>query len=238
MAQTQNQPIQLPATFCVISGMHINNTWRQGYELLRSEITTDENNRQIIILYRKNHNNAFFNIVQDQNMRQNEFTNSLTKKPRGRVIKSFRWKLEGKSLTHENTTIPIITMRNSSILPTVVRWNFIPIIQQQPLTAEPVLEPALEPALQSVPEPARVITISPSVKHAIPQHAIRALLRDAAMQEEICAITGEEIDIINGAVTSCFHLFEKNAIQRWLDMPSSQDKCPVCNEVCKCYTPN
>ena len=56
------------------------------------------------------------------------------------------------------------------------------------------------------------------------------------MTEEVCAITGEEIDVANGAVTSCFHLFEKNAIATWLAMPNSRDKCPVCNENCNSYT--
>jgi hypothetical protein len=70
----------------------------------------------------------------------------------------------------------------------------------------------------------------------IPQHIVMALLRDAAMQEEVCPITSEEIDVTNGAVTSCFHLFEKNAIMQWLLMPNSRDKCPVCNATCNSFT--
>jgi hypothetical protein len=56
------------------------------------------------------------------------------------------------------------------------------------------------------------------------------------MQEETCSITGEEIDVTNGAMTSCFHIFEKNAIATWLAMPNSQDKCPVCNCKCNSFT--
>jgi SUMO ligase MMS21 Smc5/6 complex component len=70
----------------------------------------------------------------------------------------------------------------------------------------------------------------------IPQHVIRALLRDAAMYEEECPITAVDIDITNGAVTSCFHLFEKDAIQKWLSLPNSKEKCPVCNTPCNSYT--
>jgi hypothetical protein len=72
--------------------------------------------------------------------------------------------------------------------------------------------------------------------HMIPQHAVRAFLRDAAMQEEICPITNEEIDVTNGAMTSCFHLFEKNAIATWLAMPNSEAKCPVCKNKCTTFT--
>jgi hypothetical protein len=70
----------------------------------------------------------------------------------------------------------------------------------------------------------------------IPQHIIRALLRDAVMQEEICPITNMELDVSNGAVTSCFHLFNRDAICKWLSMPGSRDKCPVCNCPCNSYT--
>jgi SUMO ligase MMS21 Smc5/6 complex component len=67
---------------------------------------------------------------------------------------------------------------------------------------------------------------------------VRAILRDAAMQEEVCPIIGNEIDITNGAVTSCFHIFEKNAITKWLSTPSSQEKCPICSAKCIAFTLN
>ena len=70
----------------------------------------------------------------------------------------------------------------------------------------------------------------------IPQHAVRAFLTHAALIEEQCSITGESIDIANGAITTCFHTFQKDAIARWLSMPNSQDKCPVCNTKCNMFT--
>jgi hypothetical protein len=70
----------------------------------------------------------------------------------------------------------------------------------------------------------------------IPSHAILALLRDAAIQGFTCPITTDEIDIANGAVTSCFHLFEKNAIATWLESEKSKKQCPICKKECKSFT--
>jgi len=86
---------------------------------------------------------------------------------------------------------------------------------------------------------APVVPVAPVINYTIqkiPQHIVMALLRDAAMQEEICPITSEELDVTNGAITSCFHLFEKNAIMKWLLTPNSHNKCPVCNTPCNSYT--
>jgi len=117
----------------------------------------------------------------------------------------------------------------STSLPVMKAFSFIPITQPvQPVPMQPV--PQLHLPILPIPvEKKFPIT-------TIPRHIVMALLRDAAMQEEICPITSEEIDVTNGAVTSCFHLFEKNAIMQWLLMPNSRDKCPVCNAQCNSFT--
>jgi hypothetical protein len=110
--------------------------------------------------------------------------------------------------------------------------SFIPIIE----AALPVAAPVAPAPLPTVPVPQEQ-----SIRYkitTIPQHTVRALLRDAAMEEEVCPITSEEIDVTNGAVTSCFHLFEKNAIEKWLLLPNSRDKCPTCNTPCNYYILN
>jgi hypothetical protein len=107
----------------------------------------------------------------------------------------------------------------STSLPTVQARSFIPI--NTPAT----------PVVPILPIEKTKFPIT-----TIPQHVVMALLRDAAMQEEVCPITSEEIDVTNGAVTSCFHLFEKNAIMQWLLMPNSRDKCPICNTQCNSFT--
>jgi hypothetical protein len=121
----------------------------------------------------------------------------------------------------------------STSLPVIHQYAFIPIQVDAPA---PAPAPAPHPVPVPLPVPAQgPDTIKTYLIPRIPQHAIRALLRDAAMEEEVCPITGDDIDITNGAVTSCFHLFDKNAIASWMHMPNSQDKCPVCNTQCSIY---
>jgi hypothetical protein len=107
----------------------------------------------------------------------------------------------------------------STSLPTIQPRSFIPINTPAPPVA---------------PIPPTVKTKYPIT--TIPQHIIAALLRDAAMHEETCPITTVDIDITNGAITSCFHLFEKTSIKHWLGLTTSQDKCPVCNTPCNLYS--
>ena len=125
-----------------------------------------------------------------------------------------------------------------SILPKHKNNTFIPIVQQtaqqNPAQQNPALQQAQLQALHQLidegPLPP-VYSIS-----TIPQHAVRAFLTYAVLTEEQCSITGESIDITNGAVTTCFHVFQKDAIAKWLAMPNSQDKCPVCNAKCNMFT--
>jgi len=119
----------------------------------------------------------------------------------------------------------------STSLPVIKPYSFIPIRQ-------PVVQPAQPVPQLHLPQHLAAINLAPKTFPitTIPQHIVMALLRDAAMQEEVCPITTVELDVTNGAVTSCFHLFEKNAIMQWLLMPNSQDKCPVCNAQCNSFT--
>jgi hypothetical protein len=129
----------------------------------------------------------------------------------------------------------LVPCRTGTFIPIVN--NPAPVTDPNPLAAQQALQQLIaeNPLPQTLPQTVlqtpKLYTIA-----TIPQHAVRAFLRDAAMQEEVCSITGEEIDVTNGAITSCFHTFEKNAIATWLAMPNSRDKCPVCNSKCNSFT--
>ena len=212
----------LPQTFAVPK------TWRgrRGYTLVRwtdGGPDANNNNRTVHVFRTVNHQDRYYRVIVNEFQRDRREIS--TKKSSGRFTSTATWNHRGQSLEYVNgpdrTTYPIVNMPAVSI-PAVKNITFIPIIDPVPVQA-----PA--PVQAPVQKPSYIIS-------KIPQHAVRALLRDAAMTEEVCAITGEEIDVANGAVTSCFHLFEKNAIATWLAMPNSRDKCPVCNENCNSYT--
>ena len=132
--------------------------------------------------------------------------------------------------------IRVVHIEPGTTLPQIQTQSFIPITQpvQQANPVQPVPQLQLPANIAAMNIPRNIIKNFPIT--TIPQHIVMALLRDAAMQEEVCPITSEEIDVSNGAVTSCFHLFEKNAIMQWLLMPNSRDKCPVCNTQCNSFT--
>ena len=210
----------------------------RGYYLLRwSHGGLDTANKIIHVLKPANHHNRFYNIhaFQRTGIRWNTI---VTKKNQGNMIRASRWKFVNERLHTSDGRIPVINISQASAtLPSMPSYAFIPITTNNTVPAVPV--PAVPvpavPAVPAVPPVNLTVTRKYPIV-TIPQHVVLSLLRDAVMHEEVCPITSENIDVSNGAVTSCFHLFEKNAILQWLLMPSSQDKCPVCNCPCNSFT--
>lgn len=220
----------LPDHFVV----HTSYGGREGYALYRwIDGGNDDHNRKIHALRAFRHDDLYYNIIDDTTLPTN-YTSVKCKKAQGNIIRTMIWKYTGKVLRYTgnegNRRYPVINITNiSTVLPPHRTDTFIPtLINNHPAPTEPA---APVPPVPTVPTGPKIYTIA-----IIPQHAVRAFLRDAAMQEEVCSITGDEIDITNGAMTSCFHIFEKNAIAMWLAMPNSRDKCPVCNCKCNMFT--
>lgn len=73
-----------------------------------------------------------------------------------------------------------------------------------------------------IPVPVNAIQIEP-----LPQRIAWLVAEDACKRDEICSITLEPISPITASVTSCFHTFETNAIEKWL---ISNPLCPMCKK--------
>ncbi len=67
----------------------------------------------------------------------------------------------------------------------------------------------------------------------IPKYIADVLVKNAIEKEESCPITMETLTNDSTTITSCFHLFEKTAIETWLNDEKNHSKCPVCKQVCK-----
>ena len=225
---------------------------RQGYGLFRwTDGGLDQAGNTIHVIHRHTHGELYYNVrtlnPQDINTVWREVE---TRKSNGTVSRSMRWRFTRDYLINERgedvRRYPVIEITSpSSTLVPCRAVTFIPIVNNPAAVPVPLQQAAQQAALEQlideypVPhtgqhpalQPPKIYTIA-----TIPQHAVRAFLRDAAMQQETCSITGEEIDVTNGAMTSCFHIFEKNAIATWLAMPNSRDKCPVCNCKCNSFT--
>ena len=201
---------------------------RAGYALYRWVIggnTAD--GMPIHSLRSATHSNLYYNIITVNTLPINHMT-VYTKKSNGHVVRQMQWFYTGKVLSYgngiHNIQHPIIrVMPASTILPVFRNDTFIPLVQPPLVQPNPVPVPVpIQPTMYTI--------------NTIPQHAVRIFLTHAVLEEELCSITGEAINITNGAVTTCFHMFEKNAIAKWLAMPNSQDKCPMCNTKCNMFT--
>jgi ankyrin repeat protein len=51
-------------------------------------------------------------------------------------------------------------------------------------------------------------------------------------KNELCPITYEPLTIETSSITSCYHAFDKNAIQDWF---KTKNNCPVCREKCEIW---
>ena len=222
-------PVQipmLPQRFCV----HTTQYGREGYYLIRwTHSGFDQDNKRIHCLKPDNHLNRFYNIA-SRTITPYRWNEIITKKNNGTVSRPMRWSYTDKYLRFDDTRIPVLRITPYNVLPSIKATSFIPI--SAPVAPVAPLAPVapVAPLVPLVPKPTMYKI------ETIPQHVIRALLRDAAMYEEECPITSVDIDITNGAVTSCFHIFEKDAIQKWLSLPNSREKCPICNTPCNSYT--
>ena len=239
--------LNLPPAFCVetiING-------RNGYAYLRTNEQAvpqiegpqgPEGPATLFIINNKNHDNKYFRIINDTaHILQNRtiWRNTLTRKGNGHIQRVATWRCTGVTLKYtigaQELHYPVIKFRNTqAVIPVASIRSFIPLVNQPvPL---PVV-PALVPAIPAVPVPDEVPQLHYNIKD-IPQHAIKLMLLGAIIEGETCPITTDEITIENGAITSCFHLFERTALRRWLQLPASRDMCPVCKTECNMYSMN
>jgi hypothetical protein len=63
----------------------------------------------------------------------------------------------------------------------------------------------------------------------MPKHISRLVAQDAIARNEICPITMDPITIETCSVTSCFHVFERDALALW---HVTNKTCPVCKQDC------
>ena len=209
---------------------------------------TDTNNNPVVIISRLPHEDLFYNIiVTNQN---NAWQRRSGVKQGGNIRTNFDWKYNGETLENavENKRYPVLRVTPTAILPSLKTENFIPIVDRAPRQAQEVVDiihaplPLPLPIPDPIPQPLiHIPIIIPHNKYPIqdiPQNAIRRLLLSAVIMGDICPISNDEIDINNGAITTCFHIFDRTSIERWLTMPNSRDRCPVCNAQCNVYTLN
>lgn len=87
------------------------------------------------------------------------------------------------------------------------------------LRQEPVL--TIQPIIQ---------VVQPIALKPLPTRIAWILAEHAGKTGETCSITLEQISPVTASVTTCFHCFDTNAINTWLETHSS---CPLCKQATK-----
>jgi len=153
--------------------------------------------------------------------------------------------IEGKSfqrITHLYVTtdtdcFPVIQLDSYNFLDSAAPC-FYPVCQaklkaEAPLTAIGIRSLFLKSFHEKIPglleeEPEEEIPVPCPVQQFLKPHTIRAIIKAAVGTD--CPITFEPIQEVTAAVTSCQHVFKRDAIIHWLKKNTT---CPVCREECE-----
>jgi hypothetical protein len=135
----------------------------------------------------------------------------------------------GKYLRIGELDVPIVARVSGSSIPMrIVNNDFGGVIRGEPYLRDVelwTLPPAVETAAARDTPAHLAYIIKP-----LPKRVAWILAEDAQKNEDTCAITMDQINPISAAVTTCFHCFDHESIQTWME---SNTTCPQCREPCK-----
>jgi len=207
----------LPIQFCVKTNFR----GREGFALFRWSVgSLDPQGNRVHIIKPANTHDYFYNIVRytPTSMR---FNKVISKKNNGNITREMKWAFTMERLEHDGDRIPVLYIqRRNEVLSSFKSQSFAPITVPTVPPVGPVA-PTLEKKKYAI--------------SSIPKHMIEAVLRDASTRGEVCPITYEPIGMTSSAITSCFHVFDRESIDKWIKNPANGDKCPVCKSQCNVY---
>ena len=145
--------------------------------------------------------------------------------------KHVRCKALDKFLFYNNIRVPIIQKVPGSEHE-FIHSTFAGEFQCNTVSTEPIFTqpmwtlyppaPALAP-----PVPPHVIANLPD---PIPRRIAWLVAEEASKNGETCSITLDDISPITASVTTCFHVFNSDAIAKWL---ITNSQCPMCKKRCQ-----
>ena len=95
-----------------------------------------------------------------------------------------------------------------------------------------MLDSAVYVPARLAPSAPPAITLAPAAAAApqLPKHVLQALIRAAILDKKSCPISMTDFeDIQEFGITPCYHIFEKEAVERWI---STHSTCPECRANC------
>jgi hypothetical protein len=123
-------------------------------------------------------------------------------------------------------TPPRINRLESILRPTLVMEMPMTLLVQPPRQTDSILAATLLASLVAPPQPPQQPAPRPP---PFPKHLADQVLAAAEAAGQVCPITMEPIQKSTAAVTSCGHVFQKEAITHWMQ---DHDTCPECRQPC------
>lgn len=133
--------------------------------------------------------------------------------------------------------VPIVPIRTPVIIPSNLPRSMIPSFKEVAQSIDTILTnntiSAQEKGSQIMNRFARSVRgIIYTIEHekTIPQFVAQVVAQRFIEQGEMCPITCDDITVDEAAVTSCYHVFNKEAIQMY--RATGNLTCPVCRQHC------
>ena len=137
-----------------------------------------------------------------------------------------------KAATHLVPVLPILAVSDPAKLPWGANVGLNKTIQyeewlhfQTPFFYRPIVHNRM-PMVSDAMHVEKSTEFQPD---PIPLFVAEALLDKAEKAEELCAIVMEPLRKGETVATSCFHLFQRDALETWR---TTHDTCPVCKKTC------
>lgn len=132
---------------------------------------------------------------------------------------------DGFYLKSGDHTIPILKTRHA-LPPAFMMTEYTPLGNPFTNTNE---------VLWSVRPPAPAPSSPPplALYEKIPKRIAWLIAEDASKTGETCPISTNAISPITASVTSCYHVFETDSINEWVQRNPVNTPCPVCRKPCE-----
>lgn len=151
--------------------------------------------------------------------------------------KHVRCKALDKFLFYNNIRVPVIQKVPGSehefVHSTFAGEFTCTTVSTEPVFTQPMwtlYPPAPAPALAPPVPPSSANQVFANLPEPIPRRIAWLVAEDASKNGETCSITLDDISPITASVTTCFHVFNSDAIAKWL---ITNPRCPMCKKRCQ-----
>ena len=134
-------------------------------------------------------------------------------------------KADGFYLTSGDHNIPIL--KAVTTMPTAFMMTEYTALDTPFTQTEHVLWTLAPPVIAAAPPPLAVF------QEKLPKRIAWLIAEDASKAGDTCPISTNEISPVTASVTTCYHVFETDSINEWVQRHPINTPCPVCRKPCE-----